>query len=474
MDGCYKAYSKGECDATERARMAMNLAQPQHQHNYTEMGFKKTRVPMEVWADIQAFYEENKHKEAKEDWPRGNTYVNSWDSPSQMISFEDTRLRGGLSLKQRIWAAVKPVLSEWTGHELSETSLYGIRVYRPGSILATHVDRLPLVSSCIIQVAQDTDEPWPVEVIAHDGVAHNITMTPGDMVLYESHSVLHGRPYPLVGRSYANIFVHFIPVDHEELNNNDEAAAAESAAEKLKNTPSRVKKLTDHITGLFKSSKKEKISGHEGANHDEAEVRRHREDIEAEEEDRREKEEKEAEIFEENEKEDREAVERFRGGEDRTEEEIFEENAERDREEVESFEKENKENEKEDNLSPDGVDGKTALHLAASEGDLKAVQDIFTSHLSGSIGGENNDNYDILHARDINGWQAHHEAVRGGYLDVLRYLVDQGADLDAQTQEGGTALWWAKRIHEEGHPIITYLEEIGAPDESTETHADEI
>jgi hypothetical protein len=29
---------------------------------------------------------------------------------------------------------------------------------------------------------------WP----GHDGIARNITMLPGDLVLYESHSVLHG------------------------------------------------------------------------------------------------------------------------------------------------------------------------------------------------------------------------------------------------------------------------------------------
>ena len=66
----------------------------------------------------------------------------------------------------------------------------------------TDVDRLPLVSSAIIQVAQDVDEPWPVEVIGHDGKAYNITMEPGDMVLYESHTILHGRPYPLSGQFY--------------------------------------------------------------------------------------------------------------------------------------------------------------------------------------------------------------------------------------------------------------------------------
>ena len=54
-------------------------------------------------------------------------------------------------------------------------------------------DRLPLVSSAIINVAQDVDEPWPLEVIGHDGKAYNVTMEPGDLVLYESHSIIHGK-----------------------------------------------------------------------------------------------------------------------------------------------------------------------------------------------------------------------------------------------------------------------------------------
>jgi prolyl 4-hydroxylase len=59
--------------------------------------------------------------------------------------------------------------------------LYGIRVYT-------------LVSSAIINVAQDLDEPWPIEVYGHDGKATNVTMEPGDMVLYESHKENGSRP----------------------------------------------------------------------------------------------------------------------------------------------------------------------------------------------------------------------------------------------------------------------------------------
>ena len=92
-------------------------------------------------------------------------------------------------------------MEEWTGMRLSYSSVYGIRIYHNQSVLSPHVDRLPLVSSAIINVAQDVDEDWVLEVFDHDGIAHNVTMEPGDMVLYESHSVIHGRPYPLKGKS---------------------------------------------------------------------------------------------------------------------------------------------------------------------------------------------------------------------------------------------------------------------------------
>ena len=53
------------------------------------------------------------------------------------------------------------------------------------------------------------DEPWPLEVIGHDGKAHNVTMEPGDLVLYESHSVLHGKSFieSIVPLSLARNFV---------------------------------------------------------------------------------------------------------------------------------------------------------------------------------------------------------------------------------------------------------------------------
>ena len=106
--------------------------------------------------------------------------ANNWVSQSSFVSVEDSKLRGGgYALKQKLWNEAHDVIAEWTGQELTQCSLYGIRVYHEGSMLATHVDRLPLVSSAIINVDQDVDEPWPLEVIGHDGRAYNVTMEPG-------------------------------------------------------------------------------------------------------------------------------------------------------------------------------------------------------------------------------------------------------------------------------------------------------
>ena len=210
MKGCEEYYgAKGRrCWSNEEDRIRMSLRQPRGMYNYTEMGFTKIRAPKAVFDLLKEFWEKNKDQEREEQWPVGNIYVNHWQGPTAMVSVEDTSLEGGgFVLKQHIWNAARDTISEWTGQQLAECSLYGIRVYKEGAVLAPHVDRLPLVSSAIINVDQDVDEPWPLEVIGHDGKAHNVTMVPGDMVLYESHSILHGRPFPLKGRFMANVFM---------------------------------------------------------------------------------------------------------------------------------------------------------------------------------------------------------------------------------------------------------------------------
>lgn len=174
----------------------MTLRQPKGMYNYTKLGYTKIRAPDNVFKLIKDFWDKNNGRETLERWGVGNTYTNHWDAPSYMLSVENEQFEGGgFVLKQHIWNAARDTISAWTGQQVAECSLYGIRIYKEGAVLAPHVDRLPLVSSAIINVDQDVDEPWPLEVIGHDGIAVNITMEPGDLVLYESHSIIHGVSY---------------------------------------------------------------------------------------------------------------------------------------------------------------------------------------------------------------------------------------------------------------------------------------
>lgn len=51
-------------------------------------------------------------------------------------------------------------------------------------------------------------QPWPVEIIGHDGKAYNVTLEAGEMAMYESHTTLHGRPFPLNGTFFVSRWLY--------------------------------------------------------------------------------------------------------------------------------------------------------------------------------------------------------------------------------------------------------------------------
>jgi len=270
LKGCSEAYSAQVCRQNEQERLERNAAQPALQRNFTFAGYAKVDAPRQSWAVLQEFwdtYVTTTLDDLKpEVWSRGDVYTNHWKAPTKTLLISNNGDDGpSLTKEQRrtLGQEVQSVLEQWSGVPLVPTSVYGIRAYTKGSILAPHIDRyvcfvscwfallflfiagtenkkccihvsariaitillylnfsiflrrLPLVISAIINVAQGgMEEDWILEVVGHDGIAVNVTMAPGEMVLYESHSVLHGRPYPLNGDYYANIFLHFEPIGY--------------------------------------------------------------------------------------------------------------------------------------------------------------------------------------------------------------------------------------------------------------------
>ena len=337
---------------------------------------------------IAKFWKDNEHL-AETEWKALNPYHNMWAAPPKLVNVQDSKfLGGGVDLQTQIWESSRKVMEEWTGMHLAPCSMWGVRIYYNDSILAPHVDRNPLVTSAIINVAQDVDEDWPLEVWGHDGKPYNISMKPGDMVLYESHSILHGtsfilyqildsslsqtssnvhtfntltgRPFPMRGRFYANIFVHFEPI---------------GALSYDPNTP-----LADIIMdqegqdAMTLGLPPYLIPGSDW------EVEWHK-------------------------------------------------------------------------ANPRGWELlHSDVHLAARKADFKVLKNVAIQ------------NPTALHEPDDNGWHPLHEAARSGHHDVVKFLLEAGADVNELTNhgQGQSPLALAKQHHGDDHPLVEFLVNYGA------------
>lgn len=71
-----------------------------------------------------------------------------------------------------------------------------------------------------------------------------------------------------------------------------------------------------------------------------------------------------------------------------------------------------------------------------------------------------------LLAKDRNGWQPIHEAARGGHLNSIEFLLENGADLNARTHKGSgvSPLKIAREALGNEHAVVKFLEDLGAKD----------
>jgi prolyl 4-hydroxylase len=83
--------------------------------------------------------------------------------------------------------------------------------------LISHRDKLKThIISAIINVDQVVDEDWPLIIEDNYYRKHHVFLNPGEVIFYESARLDHGRPLPLKGNKFANIFCHFMPVNMEK------------------------------------------------------------------------------------------------------------------------------------------------------------------------------------------------------------------------------------------------------------------
>ena len=179
--------------------------------NYTQVGFKKEKLDNQLFEKINKFYTSNLEKNKPEFVEGGYVEIEeTGEFGSDVIELSD-------ELRQEIHDSLKPQLEIWSNIELIPTFVYGIRVYKKGSILISHRDKLKThIISAIINVAQEVAEEWPLIIDDNYYRKHQVFLNPGEVLFYESGRLFHGRPIPLKGNKFANIFCHFMPASMEK------------------------------------------------------------------------------------------------------------------------------------------------------------------------------------------------------------------------------------------------------------------
>lgn len=172
-------------------------------------GYVKMSMPKSLKDFLLPWFAATKH-EADPHEPVG------WVMNEDKVNMTRLNLDKYPDVRSRIVKEIQQVIQWWTQMRVKHTSTYGVRIYTRDAMLINHVDRVEThISSVILQVDQDVDEDggWPVEVLLPNRSVAEVYLQAGEMLLYESGWLRHGRPNRFRGNEFANIFSHFAPVD---------------------------------------------------------------------------------------------------------------------------------------------------------------------------------------------------------------------------------------------------------------------
>lgn len=167
---------------------------------FTSKGFTEPKkLDVTLYDKIYKFYKNNYHK----------AYVENKDESKYTKNFNNIIIKLDDYIINEITNHFMNLIKLWSKIEnLEHTSTFGIREYKKNSILPLHTDRKDThILSAIINIEQDKE--WNLEIYDHALNRHLISLKPGEYILYESATCLHGRPTNFKGNKYANIFTHF-------------------------------------------------------------------------------------------------------------------------------------------------------------------------------------------------------------------------------------------------------------------------
>ena len=182
---------------------------------FTELGFKKIKLPSDLWEMALDMYDKVKSIKQEEIF-EGKDYIIPGDGE---INTSDIFYLDRIpELRTEFHNRLLPLHKEWVNTNIEPSFIYGIRSYNKGAKLTSHRDRIEThhVSSilCIDKDLGD-GEDWPLDIQGNDGNWYSICLEPGDLLLYESAICEHGRKLKFEGEFYRNMFIHYKLLDYE-------------------------------------------------------------------------------------------------------------------------------------------------------------------------------------------------------------------------------------------------------------------
>jgi prolyl 4-hydroxylase len=170
------------------------------------LGYAKTKLEPQLYERLLDHMRQNLHKFRSEPATEFIQTENDRSYPSLLYQDEE--------FNQRLLTDLQPAHEKWCGIPIKKAACYGIRVYQPGSYLFNHIDHTHShVVSSTICVDHRLRNPWPLYIEDDEGNPEEVSIEPGEMVFFEGARLIHGRPNALDGEYYANIFVHYTPLD---------------------------------------------------------------------------------------------------------------------------------------------------------------------------------------------------------------------------------------------------------------------
>jgi prolyl 4-hydroxylase len=189
----------------DRNRLTISKQRGEYLKPLTWSGYAVQRLNEDVHLALMNFYVSNKNMTEPE--PGGGFIKNSGgNEPSSLM------LPLPKALQLKLQSHLRPAVESWCARRVEPTFVYGIRIYQSGATLVLHRDRPTThIIGAIVNIDQETDVPWPLMIEDHFHRMHEVVLCPGEVLIFESARLLHGRPKPLCGRLYANVFCHFVP-----------------------------------------------------------------------------------------------------------------------------------------------------------------------------------------------------------------------------------------------------------------------